>query len=144
MNHACCRECLSDVSECCRVSLKESGWQDSYLFALSFFLTVDSGSHWSQFNAAGLVGKVGQEEVLAKLAWELLTLSLSVELSLGLAFSYCSVFFFFYLPLCSTRPQLKGVHTGTLWHRWMLLFFLQIKYSIWYCTCYLLWTSQTP
>ncbi len=67
-------ECLNEVSECCRVALKESGWLDSYLFALSSFLSCDSGSVWSQFNAAALLGKVGQEEVLTNLALELLIL----------------------------------------------------------------------
>lgn len=51
--------------------LKESGWLDSYLFALSFFLPFDSDSDWSQFITAELVGKLGQEEVLANFAWKL-------------------------------------------------------------------------
>lgn len=129
-------------SVCCRVALKESGCLDSYVFALSFFVPFDSGSDWSKFNAAGLVGKVCQEEVLQTwlvsswLSVECLALEakegefersqiavnpwkrLGIEVVDG--FSLLALLFFFFICLCvlQDRSDLRGAHRDSLTYMW--------------------------
>lgn len=88
------RECLNEVSQCLRVALKESGWLDSYLFAFSFFFPSDSGSDWSQFTAAGLVGKKWVRRKFLQ-TW-LESYWLFVSLCLLFVFLHC----LFYLLIC--------------------------------------------
>lgn len=58
------RECMNEVSECCRVALKNSGGLFICFVIPSPF---DSGLDWSQFNATGLVGKKWVRRKFSKL-----------------------------------------------------------------------------
>lgn len=93
------RECLNEVSQCWRAALKESGWLDSYLFALSFFFHSDCGSDWSQFNAAGLVGKKWVRRKFEQ-TW-LESYWVFVSVCLFFVFLHCELLSF-NLPLCCT------------------------------------------